>query len=144
MGVIEIDWRPDRPKLRQFAGIFMIGLDLVGLLAAWRLGNLSGPGWHPAPIILWAVATVVGVIGLATPRAVKPVYIAWMAMTLPIGWIVSHLALACIYFLVFTPVALIFRVIGRDAMCRKFDRAAGTYWVRRNPSSPGGRYFRQF
>jgi hypothetical protein len=144
MGVIEIDWRPDRHKLRQFAIVFMVGLDLIGLLAAWKLGAPLGMRRHLMPIILWAVASGVGMMGLAIPDAIKPVYCAWMAISLPIGWIVSHLALASIYFLVFTPIALIFRALGRDAMCRKFDRTAGTYWVRRCSSSPAKRYFQQF
>ena len=61
-----------------------------------------------------------------------------------IGWAVSHLALGLIYYGIFTPVAWLFRAIGRDAMTRTFDRAAPTYWEAYNPNHGIERYLRQF
>jgi len=41
-----------------------------------------------------------------------------------------------IFFGVFTPTGMVMRIIGRDAMARKLDPAAKSYWVKRNPAGP--------
>jgi hypothetical protein len=144
MSVIEIDWQPDKRTLRQFGIILAVGLVSGGCFAAWKLGVFAGKGWPAAPLILWAAAAGVGLAASCAPGILKPVYLAWMGLALPLGWVVSHLALGAIYLLLFTPLALFFRLIGRDAMHRKFDPTADTYWVKRDPASPATRYFRQF
>ena len=48
--------------------------------------------------------------------------------------VVSPVVLGAIFFLVLTPVAFVMRVIGRDAMKRRFEPAAPTYWVDCSPS----------
>ncbi|MEX0979180.1 MAG: SxtJ family membrane protein, partial [Pirellulales bacterium] len=68
----------------------------------------------------------------------------WMWAAFPIGWLVSHLLIAAIYFLLITPIALVMRAVGRDPLSRRFDRAAKTYWVPRRQDSDPARYFRQF
>jgi hypothetical protein len=67
-------------------------------------------------------------------------YAAW-----PIGFVVSHVILALVYYLVFTPVGLAMRIFRYDPMNRRFDDAAQSYWVVRDPAAtPPKRYFRQF
>jgi hypothetical protein len=48
------------------------------------------------------------------------------------------------FLLVVTPIALFFKAIGRDPLCRKFDPSAATYWIERRPPETVKRYFRQF
>ena len=50
--------------------------------------------------------------------------------------VVGPVVLGAIFFLVLTPVAVAMRVIGRDAMKRRFEPAARTYWVERDPPGP--------
>ena len=144
MGPIEVDWRPEDRKLRQFAVACAGALGMIGLLACWRQGVLGGAGLRMATIVLWALGAAVGLVGVILPGAIKPIYLAGMCVALPAGWVVSHLVLAGIYFLVFTPVALVFRLIGRDLMCRRLDRSIESYWVERAAAPSAKRYFRQF
>jgi hypothetical protein len=67
-----------------------------------------------------------------------------MLIALPIGWVVSHVLLALIYFVVFTLIGVTMRLTGHDPLQRKFDRAAKTYWQSRNKSENPDRYFKQF
>jgi hypothetical protein len=53
-------------------------------------------------------------------------------------------ALAVLYYLVFTPVAVAFRLMGRDALDRKFDPQAASYWEAHNPDRGAAGYLRQF
>ena len=61
----------------------------------------------------------------------------------PIGWVVSHVLMIAIWFLVLTPIGVFMRAAGRDPLARGFGRTAATYWVRRKDAPPE-RYLRQY
>jgi hypothetical protein len=147
MALIEINWRPSTRELRSFALIFLAGSGIIGLVLAWKLEALRTAGWHSgwiAPVSLWAAGGVAGVLGLAAPRAVKPLYVLWMGLSYPLGLALSHVALGVVYFVVITGTGAILRILGRDALHRRFKAGAGSYWVRRPGSVDSKRYLRQF
>jgi Saxitoxin biosynthesis operon protein SxtJ len=39
-----------------------------------------------------------------------------MVLVFPIGWTISHAILGVVFYLIFSPAALLFRIIGRDAL----------------------------
>ena len=49
-----------------------------------------------------------------------------------------------IFYLVITPISIVFKLIGRDSMTRSFDAAAATYWITRRQPTSVKRYLRQF
>jgi TRAP-type C4-dicarboxylate transport system permease small subunit len=113
---------PSRKLLRQFAGLFLVCF--LGL-AAWRIWQGRADVWAAG---LAAVALGVGLAGLVRPSAVRLVYTGWMIVAFPIGWTVSRVALALVFYVVITPVALVFRVMRRDELqLRRADRRA-SYW----------------
>ena len=61
-----------------------------------------------------------------------------------IGWILSSVVLAVLYYLVLTPIGVLLRLTGYDPMKRRFDRTAKTYWLPRNSDTETERYFKQF
>ena len=61
-----------------------------------------------------------------------------------VGWVISHVVMGIIYYLVITPIALIFKLIGRDALQRGIDENAKTYWVEHRTGGDPKRYFKQF
>lgn len=148
MALIAIDWHPDRKKLRAFALLWLVAFGAAGAVVAWRAGLLGAAEHQTAtwtrPFALWAAAILLPAVGLPFPRAIKPIYVLWMGASYPIGWVVSHALLAATYFGLFTLVGGIFRLVGRDALGLKMDRAASTYWVRRASRTDPRRYFRQF
>ena len=132
----EINFNPDDRELRIFSVLWLVGFGLFGALLAWRGGT-----WAPA---VWGLAVVGCLVGLLLPRAMKPVYVAWMVAAFPIGWTVSLVLLAFVYYVVFTAFGLVFRAIGRDPLGRSFDRKATTYWLPRPQPETIERYFKQF
>ena len=128
---------PTLKMLRQFAGLSLV---VFGGLAAWRL-------WHGQTgvftYVLGTLAVLVGVTGLIAPAMVRPVYTGWMIVAFPIGWTVSKIALGLMFFLVFMPVGLVFRMTGRDALRLK-RTAGGSYWLAKPASRSGDEYLRQF
>ena len=148
MAFFEIKWKPSTTELRKFGLGSAAILALLGACVFWRehlLGmdfssktaGLVG-GW------LWGVAGACLVTGLAWPGALKPLYLILTAIGLPIGFAVSYIILAGIFFLIFLPIGLVFRLIGRDALHRKFDPQAQSYWSNYDGHPPTKRYFRQF
>ena len=139
MAVVSINWKPSSRELRWFAGLLIVFFAIVAGIWKFNSGQTQGPA------ILVAVTSAIGLLGLAAPQAIRWVYVGWMAAVFPIGWVVSHLLLAAIFFGVIMPIGLILRVLGRDPMRKSFDRSAATYWIAR-PDEPtdSQRYFRQF
>jgi hypothetical protein len=137
MSLVAIAWNPSPRQLRQFA---LLGAAALLLAALGPLG--SG---HPLGAGGLAAAGIgLGAGGVRWPGGVRPLYVGVMAATSPIGWAVSHLVLALIYFGLFTGVALVFRLIGRDALRRRFEPGAASYWQPRRGTEDLRRYFRQF
>src|SRR5262249_40517286 len=117
-------------------GMFFLGMVAAPLTYFRGHGILAG--------ILWAAAVTLRLIGIARPAWLRPIYVGIMVATWPIGWVISHLALGLLYYGVITPIAVVFRVTGRDALARRLDPKATTYWEPYNPDRGIDRYLRQF
>lgn len=138
MAMIEIDRHPSPRTLRQFAALFLAALGIAGFVVLRRTGLVE-----PA-LAVWAVALVVGVAGLIRPRAIRLVWVGMLYAAFPLGWLVSHLLLGIVLYLVFTPIGLLLRLLGRDPLERGFDPRASSYWTERRQADRMERYFRQF
>lgn len=139
MSLIEINWQPSRKDLRHFGIIALVASVLIAAI----LHTLKGLGLQTAAITL-AAGLIIFLSSLFSVRLTRIIYLGLVLATLPIGWVVSFVLLATFYFLLITPVAMIFRLIGRDPLRRKFDPNAETYWVRHRPPDNLERYFHQF
>lgn len=123
--------------LRQFG---LLSLAVFGGWGAWRVyqgqqGTLT--------VGLIAAGVALGALGLVRPAALRPIFTGWMIIAFPIGWTVSRIVLGAMFFFLFAPLALIFRLIGRDALLlRRASRSAGSYWSR-VPEASADSYFRQ-
>ena len=138
MALIEFNRNPSRRELNWFGALFALFFGLIGGLIWWKL---------EAPIVtfvLWSVAAVITLLYYALSPIRKPLYLGWMSLAFPIGWVVSHALLAFIYYLVVTPIGGLMRLFGRDPMERRFDRGAESYWMEHDPAGDPARYFRQF
>jgi hypothetical protein len=124
--------------LRQFAAMWIV---FFGAIAAWQNFHYNRFGVAVALAIL---ALTVGPLGLAWPRGIRPVFVGWMTLAAPIGWVVSHIVLAAIFYGVFTPVALFFRFIRRDALGLRSQSGAKTYWRARIAAKDNVQYLRQY
>jgi hypothetical protein len=147
MALVSIDWNPSRTMLRNFSLIGLVAFGLFGALVFWRVwvGRVvPGGAAVPTAYILWALGGYCGVCAAVAPIAAKPVYIAMSVVSFPIGLIISYVALGIMFYLIILPVGLAFRLIGRDAMNRKFDPSAASYWVKRQAPKRMERYFRQY
>jgi len=136
--MIAINWTPDRKTLGQFAEAGMFFLGMVAAPLAYLRGQPR------VAMVFWVLAVAGRLIGLVRPEWLKPVFLGLTLATWPIGWVVSRVALGFLYFLIFTPIALVFRLVGRDALQRSADPGAKTYWEPYQPDRGLERYLRPF
>ncbi len=133
----DIDRHPSARTLRQFAALWIV---FFGGMAAWKAVT-QGPG--PVAGVLAAVALAGGGIGLAMPAALRPVFVGWMMLVFPIGWVVSHLLLGIAYVFLFMPIGLVFRLVGRDPLWLRKPRRE-SYWSEKPPVDDPSRYYHQY
>jgi amino acid transporter len=139
MSLIEVNWRPEPKDLRNFGKIALVASFLVAGLLYFVKGLAIQ--WIFVIIVAGLVIFLSSLVSLGITRLI---YIALTAVTLPIGFAISFIVLAVFYFLIITPIGLVFRLMGRDSMKRKFDPDAETYWVAHRPGKKLERYFHQF
>ena len=132
----DIPRHPPIGTLRGFAAIWLVWF--AGLAAAaWLVRD----DWTAA-LILGAIALTVGPVGLVAPALIRPVFVGAMIVTFPIGWVVSHLLLGAVFYCLFAPLGLLFRLIGRDALDLR-RRSAESYWQPKPAAKDLRSYFRQ-
>jgi len=123
-------------ELRWFAGLwFPVLCGMAGLFAVRH-------GAAPIAIAVWLSGAIVAVAGLLRPRIMRPLYRTLTWLTFPIGWVLSHVLLLVLYYIVITPLGVLVRLF-HDPMERSFDKGATSYWTPRESAAPD-RYFRQF
>ena len=139
MAIIQINRDPSKRQLNQFGFVWLGFLTLFGVMAWWKFGR---PDVAKG---LWVAAVAVPVVGWLVPAFMRLVFLGMSYLAWPIGFVVSHVILGLVYYLVLTPVGLVMRLVGYDPMRRRFDREAASYWIARDPSGVDPRrYFRQF
>ena len=148
MAMIEVNWNPPARQLRSFGWICLVAFGAIGALLRYRQA-LFGFEFRPetastAAWVLWGIAGVSALLALVAPKALRPLHVLLSAVSLPIGLVISHMLMALLYYGLFTPLALIFRIMGRDALERRFEPGAATYWTRRKPVTDQKQYYRQF
>jgi hypothetical protein len=132
MALLEANWRPSANELRVFA--LGVGALVAGLAWIYRL-----PTWPT-----WALsAAAFAACSAGLPLLAWPFYWLLLVVTLPVRWLLSPLLLALLYFGVLTPIALLLRITGRDALGR-IDRSTASYWVERDSQPDLASYFRRY
>jgi uncharacterized membrane protein len=138
MALVDINWHPSPKELRVFAVLQLIFFAIVAGLVQQRM---AATGWA---ITIVVATAIVAIIGLIKPTWLHVMYVVWMAAVFPIGFVVSHIMMAIVFYLVLTPIGLIMKLVGRDPMQRKLDPQAKSYWQPRTARKRNRGYFRQF
>lgn len=136
--MIEINKNPSAGDLKWFGLIFAFFFALIGTFIGWRFEN-----WN-ITLIMSIIGGSVCVVFYAIPPLKQPIFVGWLYLTYPIGFVVSHVILAGTYYLVLTPIGLMMRLAGKDPMQRTLEPDAATYWEPRKKIAARKRYFKQY
>ena len=137
MALIEINKNPSKRELQWFGLMLAAFLAVVGIVAYWKFEALA------VAQVLWIACVPVLLIYYAVSAVRLPIYLGWLYATYPIGWTISHIVMAVVYFGCFTPIGWILRLVGYDPLTRN-KPTADSYWNERPSETPASRYFRQF
>jgi hypothetical protein len=135
MSLIEINWSPSDRQLRQFGWLCLIVLPLLGWW--WR----ASPTWLA---ILFSLACLVVALAYLQPRVVRPLFVGIILLAAPIGMLTGELAMLLIYFAIFLPISLAFRLARRDALQLRIDRKAASYWQGKTEPKDVASYYRRY
>ena len=87
---------------------------------------------HPRLVMLM-LAGLLLLLAILLPRSLRPAYRVWMALGHVLGWVNTRIILSVMFYILFMPVGLVMRLLGKDPMLRKFERNIDTYRVIRQP-----------
>jgi hypothetical protein len=113
---------------RTFGLLFALFFCVLGLSPLRHAGHIR-VWWLAASGITLAVA-------LLWPRLLHPANRLWTSLGVLLGRIVNPIVMAILFFLVFTPVGVLMRLLGKDPLRLKQDRQKETYWIPCHPSDP--------
>ncbi len=114
---------------RAFGVVFTLVFVFVGLWPlTGDLGAVDRLNWWT-----FAVAAAILAIALVRPVLLAPANRLWLKFGLLLNRIVTPVVMALIFFGVLTPFAIVMRLAGKDPMRRRFDAAAPSYWIAREP-----------
>ena len=147
MSLVAVNWNPTHRQLRQFGTICLVAFSVLGMLIYVRHSVFRIPldihVSHAIGISLYCFGTICALIAIVAPPVLRPLYAGLTLITLPIGYVVSFVILAVMFYGVITPIGLFMRLIGRDTMQRKLRPDLPSYWEPRQTETDMQRYFRQ-
>jgi len=141
----EINWRPDRAELKKFAWSLIIGFPIIALI--FFLGAAAFNRSFPSPrffLLLGGIGSGIGILCKLIPAIAPPFYKLWYGFAACIGIVMANLIFTMLYYFVFAPLGLFMRLIGRDPLCLKKQKNAGSYWKDAPPAPPAQNYFKQY
>ena len=134
----DLPFNPSRRALRQFAALWLVCFLALGA------NQYFAKGRPQLGLALAAVAAIIGLPGLIRPPLLRWLFVGCTVLAFPIGWLISLLMLLILYFLVLTPVAVLFRLRGRDLLGRKPAPERNSFWEPKHTPRDLRSYFRQY
>lgn len=127
----EINWHPDNSDVRKFGKTLLIGFTVIALLfLCVGLFRLPFEKAVVLPVYLFVIGIAIFIIAYTVPKAALPFYYLWFGISASIGIVISNLILTVFFYFLFTPFAIIFRIITRrDPLNLKKPENATTYWI---------------
>ena len=123
------------PSNKKF-GLFFTGIFFV--LSFYFIVNDS----FKISIIFGTLSACFGFISLFNEKILSPLNKYWMYLGLILGKIISPIILGIIFYFLFAPIAIFFRIFGRDELRLK-KKQKNSYWKNREPKGPGPSSFKQ-
>jgi hypothetical protein len=108
------------------------------VMAAFFLLTGLAPLRHHLPVRLWALGLAVAFLAFAflQPRILAPLNKAWMLLGRLLSRVMTPIVTGLLFYLVFTPAGFIYRLLRKDSLHLRYDKAARSYWIERHPPGP--------
>ena len=104
---------------------------IFGLLAVWTLYR-----WSPWAALWGALSALMVALALWQPDALAGLNKVWLRFGLLLHRIVNPIVMAFLFYVTILPIGLLLRLFGKDVLRLKWDRSAGSYWLKRSDQRP--------
>lgn len=94
-----------------------------------------------AATIFGFIAACFMLFALIAPKLLGPVETVWMGFARALGATNTRIIMGLIYFLIFIPLGLLFKALGRDEMRRRWASGAETNWEEYRPHQRNSRHY---
>jgi len=145
--MVELNFRPDARTLRQFGWIALAGFGGLALCAwnGWLVFRHGLGEWRETvAFALAGLGLLSALFSLVFPRANAALFIGLSLAAFPIGFVLSYVIMATLFYGVIAPVGFVMRLFGLDPMDRRFLPDAPSYWRDARPPRAKADYFKQF
>jgi hypothetical protein len=145
-GLTRIDWNPPARTLRQFGFIAFFAFGLLAWLAQREAMMFRAGLGSAREAVAWALlglGTLSLVFSLLWPRANRLLFVGLSLLAYPIGFVLSHVLLALLFFGLLTPLGMLLKLIGKDTLTRR-RVGADSYWLNVRRERKVADYFRQY
>ncbi len=131
----EVVFNPTTCQLRQFLGVLVF---LCGVIAV----SFFRKGKYELGSLMVGLMIVLTLVAILRPQLGQGVYTGVTVLAWPIGWLISQVILALVFFGLLTPIGLIMRFRDRDAL--RLNSPPHSNWRVRDTQPEPEQYFRQF
>ena len=124
------------PSNRKF-GLFFTAIFLLASFYSYYVGS---------EIMVYILGTICGIfliITIVNADVLLPLNKLWMKFGILLGMIVNPIIMGIIFFGIFTPIAIVMRLFGRDELRLSFKKKK-TYWINRKPLKGFDLFKKQF
>lgn len=120
--MLPINRHPSARELRSFSRLWLpLFVAVVGALAWWRLESPT------TAITVWVLGAILAAGALGSPEVARQIFVGLQTLTYPIALVVSTLALALLFYAVFTPIGWLLRLTGHDPL--QLRRGKRSRWM---------------
>jgi len=132
-----IHTKPTPRVLRQFAVAWLVFFVVLSVTTLWKR--------HSVPLsCVFAIVALFGIVGIIKPNAIRLPFIFASVVTYPIGWLMSQILLALMFYGVITPIGCLWRIRGRDPLQLRGQPKQSIFWITRTAKPPPQRYLKPF
>jgi len=133
---MQLRLKEDPKEWRKSVLLTVPAVALISFVLHWRR-VLSAAGWIAVMVLLALIIAA----AFLSPQWFRGYYRVSMRLGFALSQLVARLLLVLVFIFLITPLALVFRLLGKDALRLKRQPGVASYWVSAKESSPLDRMF---
>lgn len=128
----------DPEKTRRFGIGLSVALVIIGTVQLLKQ-------WPVVSLCFFAAACSAFLLALRAPGVLRPLQWLLTRIARAIGWFNTRLLLGIMFYLIFAPLGLVMRVLGKDPLEKGMNEGLESYWIKREMTTDDiSRYEKQF